>query len=363
MRIVIAGGGSGGHVFPAISIGEEILRRDPGNRVLFVGTKRGIESKVFKNGSYPIEFISSSGVVGKGFKESIRGVVLAFRGFFESLGLLRRFKPDLVVGVGGYVSGPVVAAAFLLRIPTAICEQNAIPGITNRILSVLAKRIFVSFERNLAFFPNRKTVVTGNPIRSSLLTIQKDYASPKDVFVILVFGGSQGAKTLNQSVPKAVGLLGRRNVYLIHQTGERGVEDVRKTYEWFGIRAEVVSFIEDMNDAYRRADLVIGRAGAGTIAEITAIGIASILIPYPFSVHNHQLENARTLEKEGAAVVIEDKDAVPEKIAEVLDKILHWDKLREMGLKAKRLGRPDAAGLIVNEIYTILGVYQDVRKN
>ncbi|MER3446416.1 MAG: undecaprenyldiphospho-muramoylpentapeptide beta-N-acetylglucosaminyltransferase [Candidatus Dadabacteria bacterium] len=356
MRIIIAGGGTGGHIFPAISIAEEILMRDSENKVLFVGTKRGMESRVIKN--HAIEYISSGGVVGKGFIGSLKGIAFAIKGFFDSLRIIREFKPDLILGVGGYASGPMVFASWLFMIPTAVCEQNSIPGITNRILGKFVKRVFASFEESIVFFPRKKTILVGNPVRRYIL-MEKDSSRRQNVFTILVFGGSQGSHRLNISVPRAFGILGRKDISLIHQTGYDDLNDVRKAYEWYGIRAEVFSFIEDIGSVYRHSDLVIGRAGAGTIAEITALGMPSILVPYPFSAYNHQFENAKSLERAGAAVVIEDKDAVPERFAEVLSDLLRREKLKEMGERARRLGRPDAAKRIVDEIYKLVGI-QDV---
>jgi len=300
MRIIIAGGGTGGHIFPAISIAEEILMRDSENKVLFVGTKRGMEARVIK--CHAIEFISSEGVVGKGFIEGLKGVASAIKGFFDSLRIINEFKPDLILGVGGYASGPMVFAACVFMIPTAICEQNSIPGVTNRILGKFVKRVFASFEESIKFFPRNKTMVIGNPVRRYIL-MEKDSRLRQNGFTVLVFGGSQGSHRLNLSVPKAFGILGREDVSLVHQTGDNDLDDVRKAYEWYGVRAEVFTFIEDIGSAYKHSDLVIGRAGAGTIAELTAVGLPSILVPYPFSAYNHQFENAKSLERAGAAVL------------------------------------------------------------
>lgn len=351
MRVLIAGGGSGGHIFPAISIAEEIMRRDPKHRVLFVGTEKGLERKTLLQKGYDLELIDSGGIVGKGTVGGLKGVVSAFRGLFSSMRIINRFKPHVVVGVGGYASGPVVFAALLLLIPTAICEQNSIPGITNRFLGRFVKRVFASFEESVRFFPGKKTMVVGNPVRKEILSGSYSSHKRRAGITVLVFGGSQGAHRLNLSVPKAFGILGRQDVYLIHQTGEKDVEDVRKTYEWYGISAEVLPFIEDMARVYGQADLVIGRAGAGTIAEVTALGKPSLLVPYPFSAYNHQLENARIMERAGAAVVVEDRDAVPETLSRILSDLLKEDVLREMGYRAKKLGKPDAAKRIVDEIH------------
>ncbi|HEY7535437.1 MAG TPA: undecaprenyldiphospho-muramoylpentapeptide beta-N-acetylglucosaminyltransferase [Thermodesulfobacteriota bacterium] len=355
MKVIIAGGGTGGHIFPAISIAEEILKRNSGNKVLFVGTVKGLEAKLLSKKDYTLEFISSGGIKGKGFIESLKNIASALKGFFDSLKIIKRHKPDLVLGVGGYVSGPIVFAAALLSIPTAICEQNSVPGITNRILSRFVKRVFVSFEESGRFFSQKQTIVVGNPIRSNIL-INNEYSQEQNGFTILVFGGSQGSHKLNLLVPKAFGTLRRNDVFLIHQTGEEDLENVRKAYEWYGVRAEVFPFIEDIATVYMSANLVIARAGAGTIAEITALGKPAMLVPYPFSAYNHQLKNAKVLEKAGAAVVIEEKDAVPERLTDVLKDLLNKDKLKEMGKRAKFLGKPDAAQRIVDEIQRLIGV-------
>ncbi|HEX3036872.1 MAG TPA: undecaprenyldiphospho-muramoylpentapeptide beta-N-acetylglucosaminyltransferase [Thermodesulfobacteriota bacterium] len=354
MRIIIAGGGTGGHIFPAISVAEEIIGRNPENKVLFVGTRKGMEGKVLSKTNYPLEYINSGGIAGKNIIQSLRGVALALSGFWGSLEIIRKFNPDAVIGVGGYASGPVILAAWMLRIPTAVCEQNVVPGITNKILGNFVKRVFASFNESVKFFPKDKTMAVGNPIRSSILA-DGGSNSTRNGFTILVFGGSQGAHKLNLTVPKAFGILGRQDVFLIHQTGDKDLDQVRKTYEWYGIQAEVLPFIENIGNAYKNADLVIGRAGAGTIAEITAIGKPSILVPYPFSAYNHQMENAKVLEKSGAAVVIEDKNMIPESLAETLSRLLRKDTLQEMGERAKSLGKPDAAKRIVDEIYKLCG--------
>ncbi len=355
MRMIIAGGGTAGHIFPAISIAEEVLVRNTENKVLFVGTKRGMEANLISKSGYALEFINSRGVVGKGPIGSLMGVAYAVKGFFDSLKIINRFNPDLVLGVGGYVSGPLVCAALIFLIPTAVCEQNSIPGITNRVLGRFVKRGFASFEESTRFFPKRKTMVVGNPVRSNII-MEKDSNRLQNGFTVLVFGGSQGAHSFNLSVPKAFGILRRSDVSLIHQTGDKDLDDVRKTYEWYGVRAEVLPFIEDIGRAYKNSDLVIARAGAGTISEVTVLGVPSILVPYPFSAYNHQIENARVLERAGAAIVVEDKDVVPEKLAEILNDLLRREKLKEMGDRAKSLGKPDAAKRIVDEIYKLTGV-------
>ncbi len=355
MKVIIAGGGTGGHVFPAISVAEEILKRSRSNEVLFVGTKKGLENELLAKRSYRIEHISAKGIKGRGIIKSVRALFSALRGVSDSVSILKRFRPDLVLGVGGYVSGPMVLAAFLYGIPTAICEQNAIPGVTNRILGKFSDRIFATFEESARFFPGKKMVVSGNPIREELFK-PKAPGTENDVLTILIFGGSQGARTLNAVVPEALGRLGRKDLSVIHQTGPSNSERVKITYQNQGIEARVLTFIHDMAGVYAEADFVIGRAGAGTISEITALGKPSLLIPYPYAANNHQMVNAKVLEEHGAALVIEDKDATPENVLGALTDALHKDKLNTMASSAFKLGRPGAARTIVDEITRLTGV-------
>ena len=355
MRVIIAGGGTGGHIFPAISIAGEIRRRDSANEILFIGTKNGFEVDRIRKEGYDLKFINSGGIVSMGFVRSLKGVLFAIKGIFDSFRIIMDFKPNVVVGVGGYVSGPVVLAAFILFTPSVICEQNAVPGLTNRILARFVKRVFATFQMSTTYFPGDKTLVVGNPVRPEFLTVKsgkKNHGGIK----ILVLGGSQGAYKLNVSVPKAVGMLRRDDLSVVHQTGNRDIEDVRKAYEWFGIKADVLPFIDDIANVYNNADLVIGRSGAGTISEITVLGKPSILIPYPFSANNHQFENAKVLERAGAAVIIEDRLAFPEKIAETISDLLNNNKLDEMMVQSKSLAKPNATKDIVDEIDRILEV-------
>ncbi len=354
MRVIIAGGGTGGHIFPAISVAEEILKRSGSNEVLFVGTKKGLENELLSKRGFRVEHVSARGIKGKGIGKSISALFAAFKGVSDSMGIIKRFRPDVVLGVGGYVSGPAVLAASLMGIPTAICEQNGYPGLTNRILGRFVRRVFATFGDTVKFFPPGKVVITGNPVREDILrsrNIKKD----SDTVTVLVFGGSQGAHKLNASVPEALSGLGRTDIKVIHQTGEKDFEVVKNAYAGYGIDAGVLRFIDDMAGAYAEADFVIGRSGAGTVAEITALGKPSLLVPFPFATNNHQMENARVLERAGAAVIVEDKDASPENLRAALTNLLRKDKLNEMASHALALGRPEAASAIVNEITKLSG--------
>ncbi|MCZ6528665.1 MAG: undecaprenyldiphospho-muramoylpentapeptide beta-N-acetylglucosaminyltransferase [Candidatus Dadabacteria bacterium] len=354
MRIIIAGGGTGGHVFPAVSIAEEITDRNHEDEILFVGTEKGLENELLLKKGYKIKHISSRGFVGRGLFKTLIAFLYAFKGLFDSISIIRSFKPDVVLGVGGYVSGPLVLIAVLLRIPTAICEQNTVPGVTNRILGRIVNKIFASFDSSVLYFPSKKVVITGNPIRKEILNKTHSPENFESISV-LIFGGSQGAYSLNRSVPEAFSKIDNMDISIIHQTGEKDYLYVKDLYMENEINAQVLTFIDDMAEAYSKSNLVIGRAGAGTIAEITALGKPSILVPFPYAAHNHQFENAKILESSDATVLIEDKDATPEKFALTLTNLFDEDKLNIMAANAKKLGKPEAAREIVDDLYNLAG--------
>ncbi len=355
MKVIIAGGGTGGHVFPAISIAEEILDRNSGNEVLFVGTEQGIEKRILPEKGYRVEFINSRGIVGKNFFQKVMAVISILGAMLSSLKILRDFRPDAVIGVGGYASGPTLLCASMSSIPTAVCEQNSIPGLANRILSRFVGKIFITFEESKEHLPAEKTVLTGNPIRRDLAHGAAEKKprenAPRNIFVL---GGSQGARKLNEIVPLSLGKLGAQ-INVTHQTGEAQVESVRETYRQLGISAEVFGFTDDMSRIYERTDLAICRAGSGTLSEITAFGIPSILIPLASSTHDHQLKNAKVLESNAAAVVVEEKELSVEGLCAVMEKTLEENTLGRMATNSKKLARPHAAREIVNEIERIIG--------
>ena len=355
MKVIIAGGGTGGHVFPAISIAEEILRRNGGNEVLFVGTEQGIEKRILPEKGYRVEFINSRGIVGKSFFQKVTAVISILGAMMSSLRILRDFRPDAVIGVGGYASGPTLLCASMSSIPTAVCEQNSVPGLANRILSRFVGKIFITFEESKEHLPAGKTVLTGNPIRRDLAHSAAEKKprqnAPRNVFVL---GGSQGARKLNEIVPLSLGKLGGR-VNVTHQTGEAQIESVRETYRQLGISAEVFGFTDDMSRIYEKTDLAICRAGSGTLSEITAFGIPSILVPLASSTHDHQLKNAKVLESNAAAVVVEEKELSVEGLCAVMEKTLEQPTLERMAENSKKLARPHAAREIVNEIERIIG--------
>jgi UDP-N-acetylglucosamine--N-acetylmuramyl-(pentapeptide) pyrophosphoryl-undecaprenol N-acetylglucosamine transferase len=352
MRLLLCGGGTGGHLFPAVAVAEEWLAA--GGQVLFVGSGRHTEREVLGRLKLPWRGIDVSGLQGRG----VRGAVGLFKlplALLQSLSILRRFRPDVVLGVGGYSSGPVIVAAKLLGIPCALQEQNAVPGLTNRLLGRLVRTAFVSFPDTAAFFPG-KARLSGNPVRRALLESQpvRREGGRRCLFI---FGGSLGAHSINVAassmLPHLAPLEGRLSV--IHQTGERDLAEVKAAYQSANLAAQVSPFIHDMAAAYGAADLVVCRAGATTLAELAAQGLPSILIPYPHAVGNHQELNARVFERVGAAEVVLDRELEPKALASRVMALLDDDdKRRRMGTAARSLGRPAAAKMIAGELRRLI---------
>lgn len=359
MRVIIAGGGTGGHLFPGIAIAEELSMRDRTNKVLFVGTAMGLEAQVLPRRNIPLRTIAVRGIRGKPLLRKMK----AFSGIpgavFKALSIIRDFNPHLIIGLGGYVSGPMLVAAFLLGIRRVIQEQNVIPGATNRLSARLAHRVFVSFEESRRYFASKKVVVTGNPI-------QREFTLPRETperkgFGLLVFGGSRGAHRINQTMVEALDLLGdlKPHLRIVHQTGTEDAPKVAEAYREKGFVARVEPFIEDMVVPYRESRLVVCRAGATTISELTACGRASILIPYPFAANSHQEINARTLMEKGAARMILDRDLSGTTLAGAIRSLFTKPQEIEAMEKASAcLGKPDAARLIADECYRVVGEKQ-----
>ena len=346
MRTLIAGGGTGGHVFPGIAIAEEVVTRHPGNDVVFVGTARGLEATVVPKAGFPIELIEVRGLKGKGLVDTLRNLMLLPLALWQSLQILRRWRPDIVVGVGGYASGPVVLAAWLLRIPTAIQEQNAIAGLTNRVLGRIAQAAFTAFPEAARHFPRHKVYQLGNPIRRTLMENFMRPEAQHDASRLLVFGGSQGAHALNMRVVESLPHLAdlRERLRVTHQTGARDREQVENGYRACGFDPDVREFITDMSAAYAGADLIVCRAGATTLAELTVCRKPSILVPFPAAADNHQVQNAKSLVDAGAAVMIEERDLTGELLAGEIRAILtHAERREKMARAAGRLGNPQAA--------------------
>jgi UDP-N-acetylglucosamine--N-acetylmuramyl-(pentapeptide) pyrophosphoryl-undecaprenol N-acetylglucosamine transferase len=351
MRVLIAGGGTGGHVFPGIALAEEVVGRHPENDAVFVGTARGLEATVVPAAGYPIELIEVKGLKGKGLAGAAGNLALVPLALLRSMAILRKWRPDVVIGVGGYASGPVVLAARLLGIPTAVQEQNAAAGLTNRILGRIVRTVFTAFPEAARSFPRRKVLQLGNPIRRGLLDNFMRPTTPHDRPHLLVFGGSQGAHALNMRLVEALPHLAdlKDRLTITHQTGVKDREAVEKGYAATGFAPDVREFITDMSAAYAKADLVVCRAGATTLAELTVCQKPSILVPFPFAADNHQVVNARSLVEAGAAVMIEERELTGERLAGEIRAILTDDPRRkQMARAASRLGAPQAAREIID---------------
>lgn len=356
MKLLIAGGGTGGHLFPGIAVAEEFLARDKRNEVLFVGTWKGIEARVLPKTGYRLECITAAGIRGKGSLARAKGLAKFLYGYAQSRKILKEFSPDLVLGVGGYASAPALMAARGMQIPRFIHEQNAIPGFTNRMLAKVADKIFISLEESRTYFPEDKTLLTGNPLRRQILQ-QVALAEPRergdDAFHLLVFGGSAGAHRINLTMGEALPFLKemKERLRITHQTGENDLEDVTDAYEEQGFAADVVAFIDSMADAYRWADLIVCRAGATTIAEVTACGKPCIFIPYPHAVDDHQRRNAESLLKRGAGFVIIEQELSGKVLAQAIRDLMDDQaRLKAVGEAAQGLARLDAAQAIVDEM-------------
>jgi UDP-N-acetylglucosamine--N-acetylmuramyl-(pentapeptide) pyrophosphoryl-undecaprenol N-acetylglucosamine transferase len=354
MRLLIAGGGTGGHLFPGVAIAEELRAREPGATVRFVGTKRGIEARVLPELGWPLSLIEVSGLKTVGILGALRGLVRLPRALWQARRIVKQFKPDAVIGVGGYASGPVVLMAKLAGIPTAICEQNSIPGLTNKILGRLVRRVFVSFDGTRAFFPASKTELSGNPVRRGLVQRLLEAGAAEHVagepVHVLVSGGSLGAVAVNPLAADALIALGKTaKLAIVHQTGDKGLDDTRRRYQAAGVAAECHAFIKDMAAAYHRADIVIGRAGATTVAELAITGKPAVFIPYPFAADNHQELNARELTDAGAALMFKQAELTADKLAAALQPLVaDAAKRTEMAARMKARARPGAAAAVID---------------
>ncbi|MEW5849024.1 MAG: undecaprenyldiphospho-muramoylpentapeptide beta-N-acetylglucosaminyltransferase [Myxococcota bacterium] len=352
MKVIIAGGGTGGHLYPGIALADEFKAR--GGEVMFVGTERGIETRAVPKAGYPLKLIDVSGIKRVGLVKTLSSLGKLPVSFFQCQAIISEFKPDVVVGVGGYASGPMVMVARTRGLTTAVLEQNSIPGVTNKILGKVVHKIFGSFEASAKFFPTHKFVRAGNPVRHALISAPAGQGTG-----ILVLGGSQGARALNQVLPEALAYAFTQvpAVPVTHQTGEKDVEETKAAYARAGVTADVRPFIDDMAKAYADAKLCVCRAGATTCAELTALGRPSILIPFPQAADDHQTHNARELEQAGAAVLMAQSAATGETLGKVIVDLLKDEaKLKAMGEAARKLGRPHAAREIADALQNLAGV-------
>jgi UDP-N-acetylglucosamine--N-acetylmuramyl-(pentapeptide) pyrophosphoryl-undecaprenol N-acetylglucosamine transferase len=352
LRVVIAGGGTGGHLYPGIAVARELLRRHPDAQVSFAGTAQGIEARVLPREGFALDVIRSGGLKGKSIGQRLRGAALVPVGLADAWRILSRRRPQVVIGVGGYSSGPVVLAAALRRIPTMVLEQNAVPGLTNRLLASVVGAAAVTFDSTRTFFGD-KGFLSGNPVRPEFLqeADPETTASAGAGVRVLVFGGSQGAHAINMAMTDAAPALAASQPAprVVHQTGERDCEAVRAAYQRAGLQADVEPFLYDMGRRLHGADLVVCRAGATTLAELTAAGKPSILIPLPTATDDHQRKNAEALVAEGAAELLLQRDVTGERLAgRILTLAADVSSRQRMAQAARRLARPDAARVIVD---------------
>jgi len=348
MKVIIAGGGTGGHLFPGIAVAREIQRRDPGSTILFVGAEQGIEARIVPKEGYELRTLPIGGIKGVGVGRQVRNLMGMVSGGLKAQKILRQFNPDVVIGVGGYASFPMLSAAILGGYPRIVMEQNAIPGLANRVLGKWVDFAAVTDARTQSYFGQR-AVVTGNPIRPEFKSIPPKVHVPP--YTILIFGGSQGAQSINRAVIDALENLDnwKDRLRFVHQTGERQLEDVRRAYVTKGFQADVRVFFNNFHEQYAAADLIVSRSGATTVAEIKAAGRAAVLIPFPFATDDHQTKNARAMADENAAVLISNADLTGKRLAESVRELIgNPARLLEIETNARRMAILDAEERIVN---------------
>ena len=356
MRLLLAGGGTGGHLFPAVALAQQLLRQNGSAAVRFVGTERGLEQRLLPKLGFELSTVDMVGVVGRGWRGRLEVGPKLVKSLVQAKKIMTDFKPDIVVGVGGYASVPVLLMAKLTGIPYLIHEQNAIPGLSNRVLGKWAQRICLSFPGSDRGFAAAKVIVTGNPLRSGLEDVPFEITEPG---TLLVFGGSRGARAINQAVCDMLPLLKEWGLTprIIHQTGDADLATVQEKYRAAGFdEQQVVAFIDEMVTAYAAASLVICRAGATTLAELTACGRPAILIPFPHATGDHQTANAQALKKAGAAVLLPQPELTAKRLATLVKNLLaDRQTLSHMAAQGRQLGQHGAAVKILNECRKVLG--------
>ncbi len=342
--ILIMAGGTGGHVFPGLAVADEMRSR--GWNVVWMGSRGGMEARLVPARGYPVEWIRAAALRGTGLAAKLLLPLNLLVGFWQSARAIFRIRPDVVLGMGGYVAFPGGMMASLLARPLAVHEQNAIAGMTNRVLAGVADKALVAFPEAL-----KNAEWTGNPVRAEIAAIAEPaarYADRRGPLRLLVVGGSLGAQALNEAVPKALGLIEESaRPTVTHQAGEKHLESLQSNYSSAKVKGELLAFIDDMSRSYAAADLVICRAGAMTIAELSAAGLASVLVPFPHAVDDHQSANARFLAGRGAAILLPQRELTPERLAGLL-RSLDREKLLDMACKARALGKPEAARLVAD---------------
>ncbi len=369
MRFVVAGGGTGGHIYPALAIARGLKARYPGAEILYIGTAGGMEADIVPREGLPFKGIVASGLKRKLSLSNLAVLWQAGYGFCQAYRTIRRLRPAAVIGTGGYVCGPVLLAAALSKIPTLIHEQNALPGITNRILARFVDRITITFAASVDYFtPRKKVRLTGLPVRPEILQVEKSCHPGKSGIEggrlsLLSFGGSRGARTINMAMVEVIKkFAGDPRVDIFHVTGKAGYNEFVENCAARGIdmgnygNITVKSYIYHMQDVLAAADLVLSRAGAATLAELTAVGIPAILVPYPYASENHQEFNARALEKEGAAMVVPDQKLNGKLLCRELEALLSGrDRLSEMAAASKKMGKRNALADIIDCVAELVG--------
>jgi len=352
LSLVVAGGGTGGHLYPGIAVAHEWLRQVPAARVSFAGTARGLEARVVPKEGFELDVIRSAGIKGKSMAARLRGAALLMPSFYDAWRLLSKRRPSVVVGVGGYSSGPVVLLAALRGVPTMVLEQNAVPGLTNRLLARVVRAAAVSYDSTRAYFGDR-AFVAGNPVRDAFFPVAGAVPRSAPASRVLVLGGSQGARAINRVMVETAALLVRErpDLQLVHQTGERDLADVREGYARLDVTATVQAFLDPAAEFVHAADLIVCRAGATTLAELAAAARPAVLIPFPAATDDHQRQNARVLVEAGAAVMIDERDLHAERLAAtVLALLADAPRLASMREAMRSFARPDAATRIVHHL-------------
>jgi UDP-N-acetylglucosamine--N-acetylmuramyl-(pentapeptide) pyrophosphoryl-undecaprenol N-acetylglucosamine transferase len=358
MRVLIAGGGTGGHIYPGIAVAEELKRLDPQTEIRFVGGDRGLEGRVVPEAGFELVTIGARGLPRRA-PWKVPGALLANAGaFFSSIGIVNAWRPDVVLGTGGYVSAPVVVAAWLSRRPVVLQEQNSVPGLTNRLLARVADEVHLAFSESRGWFTRKDRLkLSGNPVRRQILSGERRpalarFGLTEGVPTVFVFGGSRGARRINESALEAMARLrGQLSAQYILQTGKEDFAWAREKAEAQSLPVTVVPYLTHIHEAYAAADLVVCRAGAMTLAEIAACGVPAILVPYPFAAYNHQEINAQNLAERGGAVSIKDQDLTGERLAlELLRLVKDRETLIRMSGNARRFARPDAAARIARSL-------------
>jgi UDP-N-acetylglucosamine--N-acetylmuramyl-(pentapeptide) pyrophosphoryl-undecaprenol N-acetylglucosamine transferase len=345
--VLIAAGGTGGHLFPGIAVADELRRRDPLRPLVFVGTRRGLESRLVPRAGYPLELLPILPLNAVGVLRLLKGLLALPWGLARAVALVRRLRPAAVLGVGGYAGGPVVLVAALLGVRTVILEPNAKPGFTNRVLRPFVHRAACGYDETLREFGG-KGVLTGNPVRGGFASLPRKTHVPP--LALLVFGGSQGSRILNRSMTAALPHLpGADRLRIVHQTGEAMHAEVSAAYAAAGRDAEVLPFLDDMERRFAQADLVCSRSGATTCAELAAAGKAAVLVPFAQAADDHQRRNALALVAAGAALMVEEKDLAGESLGRAIaDLVQHPARISAMEDAARALGRPDAAARVAD---------------